>query len=167
MTAAVAVIGFGNSFRRDDGVGPVVAAAVAARNIAGVRVLTDAADPTVVLDAWTGVRLAVLIDAVVCARPQSGRIHRCTMDQLEGSPAVSSHGVDVATLLALGQALDRTPDDVVVFAVEADDTGYGPGLTPGVAAAVPLVVDAVVAEIAPQNGTEAEGRQRSWARTGL
>jgi hydrogenase maturation protease len=162
----VAVIGFGNSFRRDDGVGPAVAAAIAARKIPGVRVLIDAADPTAVLDVWAGVRLAMLIDAVVCAQPQPGRIHRCTMDQLEGSPAVTSHGVDVATLFALGQAVDRTPDDVVVFGVEAGETGYGPGLTPDVAAAVPLVVNAVVAEIAPPNGTEAEGRQRSWARTG-
>ncbi|MFZ0834851.1 MAG: hydrogenase maturation protease [Mycobacterium sp.] len=158
MTPHVAVIGIGNGFRRDDGVGPAVAAAVEARRIPGVRVLTEAADPVTVLDAWAGARLAVLIDAVVTETPQPGRIHRCTADQLAGSPAVSSHAVDVATLLALGEALDRMPDDVVVFAVGAAETGYGPGLTPEVAAAVPRVVDAVVAET--------EGRQRSWARTG-
>jgi hydrogenase maturation protease len=158
VTPHVAVIGLGNSFRRDDGVGPAVAAAVDARGIPGVRVLTEAADPVTVLDAWAGVRLAVLIDAVVTETPRPGRIHRCATDHLAGSPAVSSHAVDVATLLALGEALHRMPNDFVVFAVEAAETGYGPGLTPDVAAAVPLVVDAVVAET--------EGRQRSWARTG-
>ncbi len=162
MTADVAVIGIGNSFRRDDGVGLAAAAAVEARRIPGVRVLTDAADPATVLEAWAGVRLAVLIDAVVTETPRPGRIHRCATDQLTGSPAVSSHAMDVTTLLGLGEALHRMPDDVVVFAVEAAETGYGPGLTTDVAAAVPLVVDAVVAEI----GTKTEGRQRSWARTG-
>ena len=75
---------------------------------------------------------------------------------------MSSHGVDITTLLALGEALGRIPDDVAVFAVEAEQTGYGVGLTPGVAAAVPVVVDAVLAEI----NAETEGRQRSWAPTG-
>ena len=65
MTADIAVIGIGNSFRRDDGVGPAVAAAVNARAIPDVSVLIDAGDPAVVLDAWAGVRLAVLIDAAV------------------------------------------------------------------------------------------------------
>jgi len=162
VTATVAVIGIGNSFRRDDGVGPAVAAAIEARGIPGVRVLTDAADPAAVLDAWAGVRLAVLIDAVVAAPGRAGRIHRCAGNQLVGSPAVSSHGVDVATLFALGDALHRMPDDVVVFAVEADETGYGVGLTPDVAAAVPLVVDAAVAEIFAAT----ERRQGSSARTG-
>ncbi|HUL99958.1 MAG TPA: hydrogenase maturation protease [Mycobacterium sp.] len=158
----VAVIGFGNSFRRDDGVGPAVAAAIEARAIPGVSVLTAASDPAVVLEAWAGVRLAVLIDAVVTTPCQPGRIHRCAMSELVGSPAVSSHGMDIATLLALGEVLHRIPDDVVVFAVEVKETGYGVGLTPNVHAAVPLVVDAVMATIGP----ETEGRQRSWAPTG-
>lgn len=163
MTKGVAVIGIGNSFRRDDGVGPAVAAAIEARQIPGVCVLTDGADPAAVLEAWAGVRLAVLVDAVVAAPCRPGRIHRCAIHELVGSTPVSSHGMDVATLLALGQALHRMPDDVVVFAVEAGETCYGVGLTPDVAAAVPHVVDAVVTEII---GTGTEGRQRSWARTG-
>jgi hydrogenase maturation protease len=38
---------------------------------------------------------------------------------------VSSHGVDIATVLALGEALDRMPADVVLFAIEVTETGYG------------------------------------------
>lgn len=158
MTSHVVVIGFGNIFRRDDGIGPAVAAAVEAFGIPGVRVLADAADPAAVLDAWAGARLAVLVDAVVTAHPRPGRIHRCGRDELAGSAAVSSHGVDVASLLALGEALNRMPDDVVVFAVEAEETGYGQGLSPAVAAAVPDVVAEVRSEI--------EGKGGSWARTG-
>ncbi len=61
--AAAVVIGVGNTDRRDDGVGPAVAAEVAADCPAGVRVLTCAVEPTAILDAWDGADLAVVIDA--------------------------------------------------------------------------------------------------------
>ncbi len=157
MNAHVAVIAIGNSFRRDDGVGPVVAAAVASKAIPGLSVLIGTGDPSAVLDAWTGVRLASLVDATVATSSVPGRIHRCTKDQLVGSSAVSSHGVDIATLLGLGNTLGRMPEQVVLFAVEAEQTGYGIDLTPSVQAAAPYVVDAVLAEISART----EGGQRS------
>jgi hydrogenase maturation protease len=82
MSGDVVVIGLGNSYRRDDGVGP-----------------------------------AVVVDAAVATPSMPGRINRCTINQLEGASAVSSHGVDIATVLALGEALDRMPADVVLFAI--------------------------------------------------
>ncbi|HZE15294.1 MAG TPA: hypothetical protein VE197_06035 [Mycobacterium sp.] len=57
---------------------------------------------------------------------------------------MSSHSLNVAEVFALGQALDRVPDQMVVFTVEAADTGHGVGLTPQVAAAVPEVVAAPI-----------------------
>lgn len=147
MTEHVAVIGIGNGLRRDDGVGPAVAAAVDARAIPGVRVVADALEPTQLLDAWADIRLAIVVDAATASPPVPGRIHRCVRDQLLSAPTVSSHGVDLPTVIALGEALGRVPDEVVLFAVEVADTGYGEGLTPAVAAAVPGVVDAVITEI--------------------
>ncbi len=167
MTTDVVVIGIGNALRRDDGVGPAVAAAVDARAVPGVSVLIGAADPTAVLEAWADARLAVLVDAATATPSEPGRLHRCAMDQFANSPALSSHGVDIAAVFALGEALGRLPEDVVVFAVEVADTGYGAGLTPGVQAAVPVVADAVMGEISRTvTDFKVEGRQRSWAHTG-
>ena len=56
--AGIVVIGIGNDHRRDDGIGPAVAAAVAARGLPGVRVHRCAAEPTAILDAWDGSRLS-------------------------------------------------------------------------------------------------------------
>jgi hydrogenase maturation protease len=143
----VTVIGVGNSFRRDDGVGPAVAAAVDARAIPGVRVVTDVVEPTGLLDAWADVDLAIVVDAATSAPSAPGRIHRCTKDQFVAAPTVSSHGVDLATVIALGEALDRMPGRLVLFAVEVADTGYGAGLTPKVEAAVGRAAAAVMGEI--------------------
>lgn len=139
------VIGIGNDHRRDDGVGPAVARAVAARSLPGVRVLDCAAEPTAILDAWAGAELAVLVDAADGGRPGRIRSHRLD-DILEPRP-VSSHDLSLAQTWHLGRALGRAPAAVVVVTVDAADTGHGVGLTSAVAAAVPAasaLVEAVL-----------------------
>ena len=59
------------------------------------------------------------------------------------SEGLSSHSIDIGRTHALGQALGRVPDALVVFTIEVADTGHGIGLTPQVAAAVPEVVGMV------------------------
>ncbi|WP_373234866.1 hydrogenase maturation protease [Mycobacterium marinum] len=148
MNAAVVVIGLGNRYRRDDGVG--VAAATALRELAlsGVRVVTDLADPMSLLEAWSGAGLAVLIDAAVATPATPGRVRRCGLGDLAtGSSGVSSHRADVAKAYALGQALDRVPERLVIITVDVADIGHGVGLTPQVLDAVPLVVGLAVDEI--------------------
>ncbi|CQD20092.1 hydrogenase maturation protease [Mycobacterium europaeum] len=144
----VAVIGLGNCFRRDDGVG--VAAATELDGLAwpNVVVTTGIAEPTGLLEAWTGAALAVVIDAAVADPASPGRIHRYDLTEVPDQPeGLSSHRVDVGRTHALARALGRVPDAVVVFAVEAANTGPGTGLTPRVAAAVPVLVDMVANEI--------------------
>ncbi|MBS4729317.1 hydrogenase maturation protease [Mycobacterium sp. SM1] len=141
------VIGIGNRYRRDDGVGPVVATAIGGRKLPGVRVVTGIEDPFDLLDAWSGAELAVVIDAAVASPPAPGRIRRDAVTALAATGPVSTHGLDVAGAYALGRALGRTPGRLVLFTVEAADSGHGVGLTPLVAAAVPEAVGAVVAEI--------------------
>ncbi|MFM8597525.1 MAG: hydrogenase maturation protease [Mycobacterium sp.] len=143
-TAAV-VIGLGNDLRRDDGVGPAVARAVAALGLPGVRVLDCAAEPTAILDAWTGADLAVLVDAAAGGRPGRVRSHR--LAELAEPRPVSSHDLSLAQTWHLGRALGRAPAQVVVVTVDAEDTGHGAGLSAAVAAAVPAasaLVEAVV-----------------------
>jgi hydrogenase maturation protease len=164
MSGDVVVIGIGNSYRRDDGVGPAVAAAVDARAVPGFRVLSDAGDPCRILDAWADARLAVVVDGAVATPSVPGRIHRCTINQLQGLSAVSSHGVDIATVLALGAALDRMPADVVVFAIEVTETGYGVGLSPRVAAAIPHAVAAVMSEVSRRSFARRDRAEMPWPR---
>lgn len=147
MTGGVVVIGVGNTYRRDDGVGPAVATEIAGRALPGVRVVTDLGEPTTLLDAWAGAALAVIIDAGVAGEPTPGRIRRYENNDWTGSAALSSHGLGIPEMLELGRALERAPEDLVVFTVDAADTGQGIGLTPDVASAVPDVVAAVLAEV--------------------
>ena len=142
------VVGLGNSYRTDDGVGLAVAAALENLALPDVRVVTGIVEPMGLLEAWSGAGLAIVIDAAVAISPVPGRVRRCTLGDLAtAAEGLSSHRVDICRAHELGQALGRVPDALVVFTVEVADTGHGIGLTPRVARAVPELVHMAVAEI--------------------
>jgi hydrogenase maturation protease len=147
LTPNAIVIGIGNDFRRDDGVGLSVAQRIAERDLPGVRVVSGVSEPTALLEAWGGVARAVVVDAATGVNTAPGRIRRWTAPDLETTTVVSSHALGLAQTCALGQALSRMPDELVVFTVDVADTDHGIGLTPAVAAAVPDLVDLIVAEL--------------------
>ena len=147
LNAAV-VIGVGNSYRRDDGVGPAVAAAVEALGLPGVRVLRCGTETTAILDAWAGAGLAVVVDAAAGGTP--GRVRRCDLDDLAEQRPVSSHELSLRQTYELARALGRAPDCVVVVTVDVADTGHGVGLSPAVAAALPEAVRVVERAVGDQ-----------------
>lgn len=138
------VIGVGNEFRRDDGVGPAVARALAA---AGPRIRAEVCDgdPVRLMEAWDGAETVVIVDAVRCTPAVPGRWHRTTLPHTV--PAASSHGFGVPEAVELAEVLDRRPEQLVIYAVEVADVGFGTGLSPAVAAAVTPLVEAVRTEL--------------------
>lgn len=147
MTAVV--IGVGNEYRRDDGVGPAIAERIRILRLPDVQVVTTDGEPTRVLDAWTGKDIAVVIDAAVLRDPTPGRVHRMAVDDLPGgNPAHSSHGLGIPEAVELARALDRLPGRLVFYTVEISETGYGPGLSTPVTAAIAPVTAAVLRELA-------------------
>jgi hydrogenase maturation protease len=157
------VIGLGNRFRGDDGVGVVAAAELNRLALPGVRVVTDIAEPMSLLEAWSGAGLAVLIDAAVATAPTPGHVRRCGLSDVATCDGLSSHSIDVGRTHELGKALGRVPGELVLFAVEIADAGHGTELTPPVARAVPEVVRMVVDEITLRRG---RGCPAAAARTG-
>lgn len=147
MNRDVVVIGIGNEFRRDDGVGLAVAEVVAKRGVPGVRVVTAVGEPIAILEAWSDARLAVVVDASTGEGCNPGQIRRWMPG--DGTPpgVVSSHAIGLPQAYELGEALGQIPHQLVVLCVDVADTDYGIGLTPAVAAAVPATVEAVLAEL--------------------
>jgi hydrogenase maturation protease len=144
------VVGIGNPYRRDDGVGPAVAVRIAELGIPGVRVvrLSDA-DPADLLDEWAGVEHAVLVDAALGDPPVPGRVRRVAVHELGiGDGGLSTHGLGVGDAVRLGAILGRLPSRLAVLTVDAADVGPGLGLSALVAGAVPVLVGAVLDELA-------------------
>ncbi|OBI82209.1 hydrogenase maturation protease [Mycobacterium sp. 1245805.9] len=164
MTAAsggIVVIGLGNRYRGDDGVGVAVAAELNRLALPAVRVVADIAEPTGLLEAWSGAALAVVIDAAVGTPPTPGRVRRCGLSDVAVSGGLSSHSIDIVRTHALGEALGRVPDELVLLTVEVADVGHGTGLTPPVARAVPEVLRLVLAELTQARSPSRGGPKRN------
>ena len=151
----VVVIGVGNEFRRDDGIGPEVVSRLRGQAPEGVRLLVSDGDPTRMIEAWTGASLAVVVDAVLADSPPAslspfpGRLHRIVVDRAADASThpVSSHGLGLGESVALARALGRMPERLIVHAVEAADVRQGVGLSPAVAAAADALTAAVLEDL--------------------
>jgi hydrogenase maturation protease len=96
---AILVIGYGNTLRSDDGVGPRVAEAVAALNLPGVRTLScDLLTPELA-DPVSRVRLAIFVDAAVDF-PREVRLRELVPAE---SSQVMAHAASPRTILALAR----------------------------------------------------------------
>jgi hydrogenase maturation protease len=146
MTAVV--IGVGNEYRRDDGVGPAVVTRLRRRGLPGVRLEECDGETGRLLELWRDATLVVIVDAVRTEHPQPGRVHRRSLRH----PAVvgraaSSHSSDLGGAVELARALGRLPQVLLLYAVEAGDTSFGAGLSPPVAAAVDRVADEIARDL--------------------
>jgi len=136
----------GSRYRGDDAVGPLVADRL--REV-GAAVLECGDEPTRLLDAWTGLDLVVIVDAVSSGAPP-GTVHR--VDPGEGPlprdlGLASTHAFSVTDALELGRALGQAPRRVIVIGVEGAAFGMGDPLTAAVAAALDGVAESVLAEL--------------------
>jgi hydrogenase maturation protease len=162
----VVVIGIGNPYRRDDGIGPAVIAGIERCRLPGVTLASSDGEPSQLIEAWSGALLAVLVDAVLCDRPEPGRIHRSVLHPggagvaavSRRAPAGSTHGLGIPDAVRLAEALGRVPGRLVVFAVEAASIGFGLGLSPAVAACLPALTGAVLDELRTSEADRAAGR---------
>jgi hydrogenase maturation protease len=142
------VIGIGNAFRCDDGVGLVVAHEITRLELPGVEVITSAGEPGAILEAWADADLAIVVDAASGGDDvKPGRVRCWAPGSASVCGAMSSHSFALGDVYALGRALDRAPQALVVVTVDAADLGMGSGLSASVAGAVPAAVAMVLDEL--------------------
>lgn len=158
--ADTAVVGLGSTLRGDDGVGPQVIAALAQRLQAGQH-HDELPDPPVLLtgglpllEVFAGYRRVLVVDAMRSGRWPPGAIRVFTPEQLAASfppdgLAAGDHGGEPAVALARAKRLGlAVPQYLRVWGVEAGSTaGFSETLSPPVAAAVPVVAAALLAEL--------------------
>lgn len=144
------MIGIGNPYRRDDGVGGEVIALLRHIGPGEVTYVELDGEPTRLIDAWDGADLAVVVDACQSGG-SAGEIHRIDLDHSKvpnRPPVLSGHATGLSEAIALATALDRMPGRLRVIAVEGTDFAAGDQMSPSLRAAVPLAARAVLAELA-------------------
>ncbi|MFD9903671.1 hydrogenase maturation protease [Streptomyces sp. NPDC059063] len=160
----IAVVGVGNEYRRDDGVGLEVVTRLRDRAAArplprGTTLAVCDGDPGRLIALWEGADLAVLVDAAHAHPATPGRVHRIELDstRLARPPTTSSHGLGLGEAVELARVLGRLPGRLIVYAVEGADNALGTGLSAPVADAVGPLVEAVENEIVRHRDAAARG----------
>ncbi|MFI6471232.1 hydrogenase maturation protease [Streptomyces sp. NPDC050516] len=149
----IAVIGVGNDFRRDDGVGWAVIELLRQRAAsrpfpAGTVLATCDGDPVRLIGLWEGADLAVVVDAAHAHPARPGLVHRLELDAGRlRRPTTSSHGLGLGEAVELARVLGRLPGRLIVYAVEGADSSLGAGLSEPVGAVVEPLVQDVEAEV--------------------
>jgi len=145
VSSGVRVIGVGNPTRGDDGVGPVVAAAVAGAVDPEVDVIVSTADPSRLIERWESAESVVLVDAMAdCAVPGRIAVFDATDEPLPADfDVISSHGFGVPAAVELARSLGRLPKHLVVVGIAGSEF-EGVGLSPVVEDAIADAVQAVM-----------------------
>ena len=150
MASNVLVIGVGNVFRSDDGVGPEIAAHLRNLTLPGVTVLEQSGEGTSLMAAWEKEAWVIVVDAVQSGA-EPGTIHRLDVTE-KPLPATfnnqfSGHAFGVAGAVEMARLLGKLPQRLIVYGIEGLTFDTGQGLSSTVAEVVETAVTLIVEEI--------------------
>jgi hydrogenase maturation protease len=151
MSNDVLVIGVGNTFRGDDGVGPAVAARLKELALPGVTILEQSGEGASLMAAWENAVYVIVVDAVHSGA-EPGTIHRLDVTE-KPIPAqygshFSGHAFGVAGAVEMARLLGRLPRRLIVYGIEGLAFSTGLGLSSAVQGGVETAVTQIRQELA-------------------
>jgi hydrogenase maturation protease len=120
------VIGYGNTLRRDDGVGPKVADAIAALALPGVDTLACAQLSPELADPISKARVVIFVDAAMDA-PREVQLRK--LEPADASQLMA-HAADPRTILALARDVFGSVPEAWWLTIPAEVFGFGNDLSP-------------------------------------
>jgi hydrogenase maturation protease len=140
------IVGLGNEFRSDDGVGLYVSRSIKQHNLKGVSVINGASDGTSLVDYWTERKHAILIDAV-SSGCHAGYLYSFDglLDEIPEDifTCFSTHSFSISEAIRLGQALGQLPGTLTIYGIEGKSFQPGEKLSEP----VKMTADRLVNEI--------------------
>jgi hydrogenase maturation protease len=145
----VLVIGVGNEFRSDDGLGICIARELRHRVPEDVEVREESGEGTSLMQAWEGFSHVAIIDAV-SSGAQSGVVHQYNAITEKVPKRIfnsSSHQFGVAEAIAMAGHLQRLPRTLLLYGIEGESFEPGIGLSEPVVKSVPDLLRKIENEI--------------------
>jgi hydrogenase maturation protease len=146
----ILVLGVGNTLMGDDGVGIRVVEMLADEDIPPNVVLKEAGLPGWGLPSWfEGMSTVLLIDAVQMGQ-EPGSWKRFNTDDLQivmENNTLSLHQNDLACGLALSQAMNLMPENLLLYGIEPANTAPGDDLSPEVEASLPELIKNILLDL--------------------
>jgi hydrogenase maturation protease len=144
------IIGIGNDFRGDDGVGIVIASRLRERNIPGYEIIEYGGEGTGLVALWKGADKVIVIDAAFSGA-QAGKIYRFEIgkDVLPTNifAGYSTHAIGLAEAIELSKTLDCLPQKLIIYGIEGKSFESGQRLTLEIELSAGEVISKILEEI--------------------
>lgn len=140
------VIGIGNPWRGDDGIGHAVVEAL--QGTSGLTTATCSGEPAELMELWQGHDPVILVDAIVTGAAP-GTLHRLdAREPLPRGASYSSHGIGLAEAVELARSLGDLPETLIVHGIEPARLEDGAGLSPEVRDTLARVITRITDNLA-------------------
>ena len=151
----IALVGLGNPTHGDDGIGPLVARQVydLLHCKADVDLLEHAASGFSLAERLVGYRRAVIIDALVDMQAEVGSVTQVEIQEPSGYSFLSFHTAGFHDILTLARMAGlEVPRVIVIYGIVIrEPETFSENLSATLAARLPHIVEAVVAEEFPEH----------------
>jgi hydrogenase maturation protease len=144
------VIGIGNEFRGDDGVGIYAARKLKEMKLAGVLVEALSGEGLALFEAFKDLQNVILIDAVQSGA-DSGTIYSFDVGERPLPKTLfrnsSTHDFGVVDAIELARAMGQLPQKLIVYGIEGVSFAQADALTPSVKNAAEEVILQIAKEL--------------------
>ena len=143
------IIGVGNEFRGDDGIGREVVRRLEGRVPDDVDLRESSGEALSLIELWGGASKVILVDAAD-ADGEPGKVERMDASQ-EALPSAffhaSTHAFSVADGIEMARSLGQLPQTVIVFAIQGQHFDHGKGLSVPADRGVADALNHILAEV--------------------
>jgi hydrogenase maturation protease len=139
------ILGYGNTLRKDDGLGVYAAQDLALLTLPDDVVIRTYQQLSPELSPILAqMDHAIFIDAALTSSEENtGAIKTRTLQPRTSQPGSITHHYDPETLLAMAETLYGHAPQATLFSVTAASFDLGEGLSPEVSAAVPVLIESI------------------------
>jgi hydrogenase maturation protease len=145
------ILGLGNPLRGDDGIGSAVIASLRDQNLPPQVVALDGGTPGLeMILTWQGYERVIIVDAAELGGTP-GTWKRLLREDFHlgldaGVMQGTMHDAGLAEAMALAEALDILPPELILFCVQPAYTGWSPNLSDPVRSCICPLCKAIYAE---------------------
>lgn len=136
------VMGIGNEFRSDDGIGPFIIRKLRRYNLPDVELIEMSGEGSAIMDAWKGFSRVYIFDAVKSGA-ESGTVFPFHAHE-EKIPQdffnYSTHNFSLAEAIGLGRVLGNLPPYLMVYGIEGKNFAQGTCLSEEIEKAAGIVI---------------------------
>jgi hydrogenase maturation protease len=143
------LIGIGNEYRSDDGVGLLVVRAIREKQLPSVIVKEESGEGAALMELWQGFQNVIIVDAV-SSGAKAGTIFR--LDARKDTVPIkffhySTHAFSVSEAIELARVMNVLPPKLSVYGIEGNDFIAGTTISLLVQQAAHKIIEQIVKEL--------------------